>query len=372
MVAAIFRLVLNAGVAGCIGLSCYFAFEFGWSRGTDPISQWAFGLSAGFLDFCKAVILLMTADSLRGERRAAIAGYCFLTCLSLWCAYGNTATHLAERISNRVVAAAQQSSKQATLDRVVAQRKAIGNFKETIEEAVKVAAEAVKAIAAQAEAERSRGYCGKLCRDRESDERAARATLLLAQTNRAATISAAELDAKIAAAELALANVDIKTATKHADPQAENMAKAIGVSEALIALVSHALFAISIEIGSGLMPWLLWGHRRREDDASVEPTASTALTVPEPIPLVETPESVRQRFFDEVVIPSDQYVPAAKLYMAYARWCMERGFNPMGAHAFGRAPPWGKEKIGGQVRYLNCSLAEAYNAPQLRLAVSNP
>ena len=99
------------------------------------------------------------------------------------------------------------------------------SFTETSAEAVKTAEEAVTAAAEQANAERARGGCKEICRQREEEERNARAALLLAQRNRAATVKAADLDAKIAAAEAALNAVDVKAAVKEADPQSASMAR---------------------------------------------------------------------------------------------------------------------------------------------------
>ena len=84
--------------------------------------------------------------------------------------------------------------------------------------------------------------------------------LLLAQQNRAATIKAGALDAKIATAEVALNAVDKKEAVKEADPQSASMAKAIGTDQNIIAALSQAFFAIAIEFGSGVGFWLVFGH----------------------------------------------------------------------------------------------------------------
>ena len=183
-----------------------------------------------------------------------------LTGLSLWCAYGTTASQLAEKFANQAVASTAQTSRQATLDRLVGQRKAIPAFVETSEAAVVAAQEAVDAVTKQAEDERQRGGCAKECKSREKDERIARGALAAAQTNRAATIRAADLDAKIADAEEALNRVDIKAVIMVADPQSASMAKAIGADQNLIAALSHAVFAISIELGSGVGFWLVFGH----------------------------------------------------------------------------------------------------------------
>ena len=194
------------------------------------------------------------------------------------------------------------------------------------------------------------------------------------QKDRDATVKAAGLDKKIEDLRKEVEDPErLKAANQDADPQSKSMAKAFGGSEALYAMIGHVIFAIGVEIGSGLLPWLLFGHGKREETPILEPaSAAMALAPPEPIKLVETPESVRQRFFDEVVLPwLGERVQGSIVYIAYARWCIERNLPPMTPHAFGLEPPWDKDKIGGNVWYLNCRLAEAYAQPQLRLAVSN-
>jgi hypothetical protein len=217
---------------------------------------------------------------------------------------------LAEKFANQAVASTAQTSRQATLDRLVGQRKAMPAFVETSEAAAVAAQEAVDAVKKQAEDERQRGGCAKECKNREKDERIARTALAAAQTNRAATIRATDRDAKIAAAEEALDRVDIKAVTMVSDPQSASMAKVIGADQNLIAAVSHAVFAISIELGSGVGFWLVFGHgapsRRREE---IELATSNALV---PIDrrgavdlqaIDEKPEEIIERFFLEVVRP---------------------------------------------------------------------
>jgi len=146
-----------------------------------------------------------------------------------------------------------------------------------------------------------------ICRQREGEERNARAAVLLAQQNRAATVKAADLDLRIAAAEVALNAVDKKEAVKEADPQSASMANAIGADRNLIAALSQAFFAIAIEFGSGVGFWLVFGHagpgRRVEVDS---PSQSTLVPVGPPqtlIPIDEKPADIVERFFLEVVHP---------------------------------------------------------------------
>jgi hypothetical protein len=125
-----------------------------------------------------------------------------LTGLSLWCAYGTTATQLAEKFANQAVASTDQASRQTTLDRQRKQRDAL-TFTETSADAIKTAEAAVAAATEQASAERARSGCRDLCRQREAEERAAREALIKAQENSAASTKAADLDGKIAGAEAA-------------------------------------------------------------------------------------------------------------------------------------------------------------------------
>ena len=81
-----------------------------------------------------------------------------LTGLSLWCAYGTTATQLAERLAHRAVASDAKADRTTTRDRLRKQRDAL-MFAETSADTVKTAEVAVKAAAAQVKAERDRGGC---------------------------------------------------------------------------------------------------------------------------------------------------------------------------------------------------------------------
>jgi hypothetical protein len=238
------------------------AAEFGWSRGASEVRRWTYALAGVALDLLKPGLPIFGAMEFH-ERKPARSVACWLvfavlTTLSLWCAYGTTATQLAEKFANQAVASMAETSKQMVLDRLRKQRDALA-FTETSAESVKTAEDAVATAAARAADEKKRGGCGDVCKKWEKDEQTARAVLLKAQADRAATIKAAALDAKIAAAEAALAAVDARAAVKEADPQSASMAKAIGADQNLIAALSHVVFAIAIELGSGVGFWLVFG-----------------------------------------------------------------------------------------------------------------
>jgi hypothetical protein len=128
-----------------------------------------------------------------------------------------------------------------------------------------------------------------------------------------------------------------------------------------VTLLGYVLFAMSIEIGSGLMPWLLWGH-------GMGPDPVTTKVVPEVVP--ETPVEARARFFREVAIPVvGEHVAGSDMCSAYVRWCGEQNLTPMTPQAFGTKPPWLKDK-SGKSWYRDCRLAAGY-APQRLLVASS-
>ena len=304
----LFWIVMRLVVVACVGVSAMFAGEFGWARGATGVAHWTYAVAGVALDLFKSGLPILGAtawhDSKPGRSIACWVVFIVLTGLSLWCAYGITATQNAEKLANQAVAQSDLSTRQATLDRLRAQRDGL-KFTETSEEAVRTAEATVTTAAEQAAAERARGGCKDLCRQREGEEREVRAALLVAQQNRAATVKAAELDAKIAVAEKALNDVDKKEAVKEADPQSASMAKGTGADQNLIAFISVAIFAIAIEFGSGVGFWLVFGHAGPRVHVEVErPSPSTELVpVDRPqklIPIDEKPADTVERFLLQV------------------------------------------------------------------------
>ena len=356
--------IARLAVLACVVASAVFAWRFGWTRGASEVDRWIYGGGAVALDLLKATAPLLAATAWHSGKapRAVAAWFAFvwLTAFSLMCASGLTATQLAEKLSLKAVASAEQSSKQTTLDRLRKQRDKL-EFTETSAETVKAAEDAVATATEQVNTERSRGGCKELCRQREEDERKARAALLQAQTNRAATIRAADLDVRITAAEEALNNVDVKAATMQADPQAASMAKAIGADQDLVASVLHVILAISIEIGSGLGVWLAFGHSRlaersrsrRSSMPAIEPLP--ALTS---LPSIEQPSDGVRRFIREMVRTVEGCrIAASELYARYEAWCDAQGMEPVTVTMFGRLVSLPKTRKGGRIWYDDAEFA---------------
>ena len=153
-----------------------------------------------------------------------------------------------------------------------------------------------------------------------------------------------------------------------ADPQSASMAKVIGADQNLIAALSHAVFAISIELGSGVRFWLIFGHgapnRRREE---IELATSNALV---PIDrrravdlqvIDDKPAEIVERFFLGVVRPRlNGRVQSLAIWSAYQAWCEQRGYSAVSHAMFGRLARWRKHRAGGTVWYLDCELAVGY------------
>lgn len=385
----ILKTVLGLGVLGCIGASCFFAFEFGMTRGTTPMLSWGFALLALFLDLLKSGLPLLAHESdSRAYKAGAWVSFVFLTFMSLWCAYGMNATQIAERTADRAAAESDRRTKKEALDRATAERKALPDFRRTTAAALDAAQKAVEAAARQAAAEcgEGRGGRGPNCRNREEDERAARAALVEAETHKANTDKADELDAKISEAEKALASVDVRKAERVVDPLAESMAKVLRVETDTVALISMVIFAIGVEVGSGLGFWLVFGHGRRNSAPAPKPAPEAA---PEPEQAAAPAATVsprmlslesRDRFFKEAVFHQHgSNVPSGLVYGAYLAWfdqdawCRDNGARPMDSVAFGIKAPWfGRKRIGGVPHYLDCGIGAAFAPkPRLALAVSN-
>jgi hypothetical protein len=360
---------MAAAVLLCIAASATFAFEFGWTRGTSEVYCWTYALAGVALELLKSGLPIFGAmawhDAKPLRSFACWVVFLVLTCLSLWCAYGTTATQRAEKFANQAVATVVQTSKQTVLERLRKQRDGL-TFTETSAEAVKTAEDAVATAAARAMDEKKRGGCGDVCKKWEKDEQMARAALLKMQADRAATVKAADLDGKIAAAEAELATVDVREVVKEADPQSASMAKAIGADQNLIAALSHAFFAIGIELGSGVGFWLVFGHGppppRREVLEALAP--STALVpinrdaAQELEVIGERPEDIIARFFRERVRPKLYgRVQSEVMWKAYKQWCIDRALPYVSHTMFGRLAPCRKER-SGNVWYLDCELVE--------------
>ena len=271
------KILGGLAVLFCVAASATFAFEFGWLRGSSSVHQWTYALAAVALDLLKPALPVMAAAALATvPRQWAKVGWCWtgfglLTSLSLLCAFGMTATQLAEKVAEKFAITSQESNRASVLDELRRQRRSLPSYMPLSDGGVITAQKVADTAAAQrlAECDASRGGRGAHCRDREADERLALAALAKAQTDKAITDQAAALDAKIAAAEGALSQVDMRAAHREADPQSAALASLTGYDQTKVAAILQIVLAVAVEFGSGVGFWLVFGHgprRRHEDD----------------------------------------------------------------------------------------------------------
>lgn len=396
------RVVLTPLCLLAIGASATFAWAFGWSKGATPEMQWAFAALLCGLDIAKPIlpILASWAASVgdRGKSRVTWACFWILTAASMWAAAGVDSIQKNERRSAKAEIESKVANAEAKLRRIKEERDRLPEFKITTTASIDAAESGIAAArnaveAADRAVTQECGRVGDNCRARQRDATDRRAELARAieaknvvLRDKAATEAAAELGRRLAEAEAELAGIDRKTGAKDADPQSAAIAKATGLSEEAVAGISFLIAAVLVEIGSGLLPWMLFGHgARREPERAPEPAPVAALpAVVEPVaPVVrpvfaevETPADFRDRFYAACTFPkSGDRVTATAMYSGYQKFCDEQGVKPMSLAEFGRHRPKGieKRKINGVNYYLDVALAPGYSVapPVLRVVASN-
>jgi hypothetical protein len=307
---------------------------------------WACGLFASSLDFAKAAILIVTADYRAVQRRTAAFAFLVLTVMSLWAAGGNILNQQRDRAADKATATTEYDRKDTELKRLVDRRRAL-SFEETTETTVTAARKRAEDAERQRalECDGSRGKAGNICRDREADKRRADDAVVAAEREKGKTDDAHALNRQIAGIQGWLDDNRDKLRKKSEVAAAESLS-----------LIDAVIFALAVELGSGLLPWLMFGHGRREENI-----AATLAPVP------DTDEIIRQRFFDQAVLPSKgKHVTATNMHRAYVLWCRDHGHTPMSPQDFGRDSPRTKRKVG-TVRYIDSELVPRYAPRNLRI-----
>ena len=225
-----------------------------------------------------------------------------------------------------------------------------------------------------------RGKAAALCRDREADERTALAALATAESNRAVTAQAEQLDAEIKRLEQELAALG--AIPDNVDAQAARLAKVVGrfvdlgdnpveaVADAVISAMSVFAELIGL-LGPRIIvtamarkerpsaprpawrwPALSWRRRRHiGGDVSTKPGIDAMSLGPAPEPAGAAPRgrrprkgrgagarqigSVAQWKASRTVARPDAKVKPGEAYAAYRGWCAETDQEPVSLTAFG-------------------------------------
>ena len=378
----IVRVIFAPVVLACAAASSYYAFEYGQIRAGDPSIALYLGGAAAALDLLKCGLpILGSYTSNRLQQVAAMYGFAVLTIFSLWCAMSLNAAQLADKIGAKAQATTARSDAEGTLSRLRDERKTLPAFDFATDDSIQAAKDAVKA--AEDAIKQECGKVGENCRKRQADATQRRAELSKTIRDKAATDQAKDLDHQIKDAEIIASKVDVKTAVKSADPMSDSMAKVLNVSTDTIQLVGTIIFALTIEVGSGIGVWLVFHSRPHRIEIIEQVVPKRQLAPQQPVvsgqnhqvvlaPLSSSSDQIRDRFFNQCLIPASGHrVSGSALFAVYERWCRDNGHEPMNIHAFGREAPWEKRKISGVIYYLDARVIEAYAERSLRVVADN-
>lgn len=266
----------------------------------------------------------------------------------------------------------------AELSRLTSER-ALITVVPTSEEQVKAARRAVTAAERDREAECTRR--GDRCREREGDERRARETLSNVEGNLAKTIAAAELDAKIVAAQQAIATLGPQRSENAHGRVLAAILSLPADAAARVATWQQAAFAVVFElviVTSLVAAELMGGHPVGRSPAGPASTVRTGATPAPPLAAVQSLAQLLplagpatygkpSRFFGEcVALAQDASVPVSATLVAYRDWCRREGLQSVDTEAYAKAIQTICEKTGigiedadGKVVLVGVKLAEA-------------
>lgn len=373
------KLLLGGLVAlGFVVVSTAMAARFGWTLGTTDEDRWLYATAGGLADVLKALLPLFIVGAWYSSQyvRVGLGTLVFVvfTGYSLTSSFGLAAYQRAEHAGVHSAAAAQYRDLKKAVADLRTEKAALTAFTPATADAVRVANAAVQSAIDQRSAEcddkQKGGGRGTNCRAREADERKAREDLAKVIANKALTDRAADLDRRLASAELALSRSNAVAAVTEADPQSAAISKVTGLGEDTIRAGLQLLVALLLELGSGLGFYMVFGHHGQA-------RATTART---PLPegdgrypalvddgvQIEQPSDAVNRFLLERVQPVlGSRISGSEMYAAYEGWCTEQGMEPVTGVLFGRIVQWRKAKVGGRVWYLDAMVRPA---ARLRLA----
>jgi hypothetical protein len=383
------RTVVGGLIAvGFTLVSTVMASRFGYSLGSTETDRWLYAAAGALADILKALLpLFIVAAWFVGQYVRSIAAavlFVVFTGYSLASSFGLAAIQRAEKLGDHAAVASTYQDRRAELDRLLAQRAQLPAFRP-----VDAAAETAARTAVEREDASVKAECekrGPRCRDLEAIARAKRDELARISVDLATSRTAAALDVQIADVRTKLEGLDVKTASREADPQAAALARLVRLvanvddksAEDYARTALHAVIAILLELGSGLGFYVVFGHHGRPREDGLVPAAplqSTPVARPASIieaVVIEGPTDAIGRFVLESVRPTlGARVSGSEMFAAYEGWCERQGLEPVSPTMFGRLVPWRKERIGGRIWYLDAMLASRALVPALRVAVDN-
>lgn len=334
--------------------------------------RWLYGAVFALLDALKTVLPVLAAAAfaagLLAKGRTAVLIFALLSALSFTAEIGLYATTKSETVGDAKAAHEKYEQAKDAKAKADAALAAIGTTRPAGEIAGEIAALKRDRLydrskqCTEATAPESRDLCAQIDRLAGEHDKALEAAAL----RRAAANAAVELQKQ-----------DVAAAMRVVDPQAEALAKLLGVVVTVdpdtVRTGLAVLIALLIELGSGLGPWLA-APSAYAKNREAEPVGGSGAT---PAPVETTPDAgsdlVARWASAALVKRRGAFLPAAEARAAFEAWCATDGAEPLNATAFGKAMTalgYQRGKKGGAMRYEGVALTAARAAP-LRLAIDN-
>ena len=151
------RLLCGTAVLAFIVGSTILAWRFGWERGSTEFDRWLYASVGAAGDIVKALMPLLAAWSFRdrqwGRGLACVAVFLMCSAWSFASSFGLTATQLANKLADQVVASQTYNDRKAEHDRLVQQLGWLPKVMPAGENAEAAARAAVEQVDASANAE---------------------------------------------------------------------------------------------------------------------------------------------------------------------------------------------------------------------------
>jgi hypothetical protein len=374
-----FRTVCGGLITlGFIVISTVMAVRFGWQFGATETDRYVYATAGGLADLLKALLPLAIVGAWRtGEYpRCTTCAVVFavFTAYSLGSSFGLAAIQQAEKVGEHTALATTYQDDRTEFERLRQERNTLGTQRP---------GDTVRADIARLKLDRLWDR-SKGCTDATAKDSRELCQRYQALEGELATVkAAAELDSEIETIRGRLGGAGAKEAAKEADPQAAAFAQLTGHTKDWIRTALHAVFAIILELGSGLGLYMTIGHGRRVEPApamEIEPSRADVPAITSDLPAVakeptyETPSDAIKRFVLEQVRPAlGSRITGGQMYGAYVEWCERQGLEPVSMAVFGKLIQWRKDRIGGRVRYLDAMLATRMVGPaqSLQVAIDN-
>lgn len=328
--------LVSVGILVCLGLialSGILNFRFAYRMADTNLDGWLYGLCVGLAEFIKAICPFVMAWGWRhrsaGTVLVALVFFTVATGYSLTSATGYAAQH---RLAKQLAAGSsseQRETRRLELGRAQARLKALGTTRSPgeIEKAIETALkQPVGKITVGA-------FSSNCTLNRLPTREACLAVAVLAEElERSREIERLELVVDRLNEREAEQPIAAPAANAQVDAMM-NVSKTFntGISRQTVETVLAVLFAVLVELGSGVGLFLVTTPWRLGPLASTEPMDQEDISaMSQKLGYVDT-------FLDERLLQAEnRQLTTGELFNAYLQWCREKGHVPYSKEVFGR------------------------------------